>query len=342
MRRLTIVTDAWHPQVSGVVTTLVATIKVLESRGWKVTIIHPGLFASFPLPGYSEISIPVFFKSKARRLLAESDPDFIHISTEGRLGWFVRGLCIKAGVRFTTTYHTAFPEMIEARIGIPASWIYPVLRSFHNASASMHVATLALAEHLASKGIAVPMPIWSRGIDTDKFTPNNRDVSIPGYALYVGRVSHEKNIEAFLEAPCDLRKVVVGSGPQLNELKAKYPEVEFTGRKSGKELGVLYASAEVFVFPSYADTFGLVLIEAMASGTPIAAFPAENCQAIVTDEVGCLDDDLGVAIAVARNKERKTCAVNARARYSWEAATDQFASGLVIAVSELENISLKY
>lgn len=328
MKRLTLVTDAWAPQVNGVVRTLETTVDILMSRGWKVTVIHPGLFKSFALPGYNEIRIPYGYGTKLQQMLVDSAPDYIHVSTEGTLGWSARKACKKLGMQFTTAYHTMFPEFIQARTHIPASWVYPIFRTFHNSSSKVFVATPDLGQLLLTNGITAPTSPWSRGIDLSAFSPTFRK-SVEPYALYVGRVSHEKQIEHFLRILSPLRKVVVGDGPQLEQLKSKYPSVEFLGVKRGHELAELYASADVFVFPSVADTFGLVLIEALASGTPVAAYPADNCRSIVATDVGCLDTDLSKAMHGALSKDRQRCAEYARQNYSWDNATDQFIAGLV-------------
>jgi len=328
MPNLTLITDAWEPQVNGVVRTLRTTIDILKQRGWSVTVIHPGLFQTIPLPGYAEIGIPIKFKHQLPRMIFNSIPDYIHISTEGRLGWSARKICINSGLQFTTAYHTMFPEFVQARTHIPASWIYPLFRAFHDAAAQVLVATPALGALLHDHGFAAPMSQWSRGIDLSAFSPDFRIEQEP-YALYVGRVSHEKQIEHFLKAETHLRKIVVGAGPQLDQLKYKYPDAAFVGSKSGRELSELYAGADVFVFPSVADTFGLVLIEALASGTPVAAYPADNCKAIVADHVGCLDNDLSAAIKGALKKDRTQCAGYAHSTFTWDNATDQFTKSLV-------------
>lgn len=327
--KLLIVTDAWDPHVSGVSRTLQSTIQDIESRGdLDVHVVHPSLFDTTPMPLYPSIPVARNVNDKLEGIIRDVGPDYIHISTEGVLGWKARAACIKHNMAFTSAYHTMFPEYIRARLHIPEWVTYPVFRRFHQPAAKVFVATQFLEDLLVSKGFDNTFVRWSRGVNPN--FPPTRITSLSDYALYVGRVSHEKNIEAFLTSDTpDLIKVVVGDGPQLDELRSKYPDVYFMGHVEGPELWDIYRSATVFVFPSVTDTFGLVLIEALASGTPIAAFPAPNCVEVVSPHVGCLDTNLSTAISNARQLDRTSCAQYARDNFSWSVCTDQFISGLV-------------
>lgn len=326
-----IVTDAWAPQVNGVVRTIETTVKHLHARGFQVEIIHPCLFKTFRLPTYKEIHIPYAFKSQLHTLMARSQADYIHIGVEGRLGVAARKWCIENKLRFTTAYHTKFPEYVEQQFHVPATFVYPFFRRFHSASSAVMSVSESIDRLLLDRGVTTSPVRWTRGVDTEVFNPTGRITSVEPYALYVGRVSVEKNIEAFLTADTnELRKVVVGSGPALSELRRKYPQATFAGPKHGTELAEYYASAEVFVFPSRTDTFGLVSIESLACGTPVAAYPVDGPNDIVTADVGCLSENLSEAIAIARTKSRDVCAEYVKQHYTWELATDQFISNLVL------------
>jgi len=265
-------------------------------------------------------------------MIKKIDPDFIHITTEGPLGWAARKFCLKYDLNFTTAYHTMFPEYVNIKYHLPLSWGYHIVRKFHAPSSRVMVATMALEHQLMENDFPPKFGRWSRGVDLDLFHPKHRDpmFSEP-FALYVGRVSHEKNIQAFLTAETpDLTKIVVGDGPQLPSLKAKYKDVVFTGAKKGEDLAKFYANADVFVFPSKTDTFGLVMIEAMASGTPVAAYNEPNTTSIVVPGTGACHDDLNVAISQALTMSRLNCRQTAETLYSWDIATDQFLSNLVL------------
>lgn len=329
---IAIVTDAWHPQVNGVVRTLSTTCDLLRSRGHDVTVISPQDYLSMPAPTYPEIRLAMTMPGAAGRALARIKPEAVHIATEGPLGFAARRYCISRNVPFTTAYHTQFPDYFARRTGISAQVFWKYIRWFHRPAQRIMVATESIRKQLRSQGLDHLSP-WSRGVDLECFSPDAPPP--PEYAeikgpilLYVGRLAVEKNIEAFLACDYPGTKVVVGDGPSRAGLEARFPDAIFMGKRSGVELAGLYAGADVFVFPSRTDTFGLVMIEALACGTPVAAFPVAGPVDIVTDAVGALSDDLARAIDAASYCDRSVCAAYG-AQFSWEAATQQFLSGLV-------------
>ena len=339
--KIAIATDAWYPQVNGVVRTLSATIAELDRRGIEVELITPERFFTLPMPGYSQIRLAMAPRFSTRRMLDTFAPDIVHIATEGPIGWSARGWCRARGVPFTSAFHTRFPEYASVRTGIKPERFWPIMRAFHGASRAVMVATPSLATELAGHGIAQTHR-WSRGIDRWLFNPAGPTLpeidTLPRpIMLNVGRVAPEKNIEAFLEADVTGTKVVVGDGPALAEMKKRYPEVRFLGAMSGEQLASAYRSADCFVFPSLTDTFGLVVIEALACGVPVAGpidilgaegrgpdgeFPAT---------VGAVNEDLAIAIQRALRADRQAAAVFG-AQFSWERATDQFLSAILTAV----------
>ena len=274
--RILLATDAWEPQVNGVVRTLTRVIAELRAMGDEVQIISPDQFDTFPMPTYPEIKLAVGAYEKAQERFKSFEPEAIHIATEGPIGLAARRICVEWKLPFTTSYHTRFPEYISARLPLPLAAGYAYMKWFHRPSGRVMVATPTLRDELASHGFR-NLSQWSRGVDTELFHPSRRDPDVfaglprPIF-LNVGRVAVEKNIEAFVSLDLPGTKVVVGDGPQLEELAAKYPNVVFTGGKYGEELAAHFAGADVFVFPSLTDTFGLVLLEAAACGTPVAAF----------------------------------------------------------------------
>ena len=275
--KIVLATDAWHPQVNGVVRSLTSTVEALRRRGHEVVVIEPSLFWTAPCPTYPEIRLAIGCARAVRKTLEKEQPDSIHVSTEGPIGWAVRNWCVRQGRPYTTAFHTRFPDYVSVRTGIPADWIWKVMRLFHGRADRTFAATQTLAEELQSRGIT-RTHIWPRGVDLDQFNtsvpPHEAMTGLPRpILLNVGRVAVEKNIEAFLDLDVPGSKVVVGGGPALDKLKADYPRVLFLGPKHGAELASTYASADVFVFPSRTDTFGLVNIEALACGLPVAAYP---------------------------------------------------------------------
>ncbi|MBU7581159.1 MAG: glycosyltransferase family 1 protein [Porphyrobacter sp.] len=340
---IAIITDAWHPQTNGVVRTLSTTCEVLRRWGHEVTVISPEGYPSIPAPTYPEIRLALTAPGAVGRQLAKIAPEAVHIATEGPLGLAARAYCLRRKVPFTTAYHTQFPDYIARRTGLPAAVFWPYIRWFHRPARAIMVATETIRAQLREQGLA-HLTHWSRGVDLSCFSPAAPPP--PEYAqiegpilLYVGRVAVEKNIEAFLACDYPGTKVVVGDGPACASLKARFPQALFLGKKTGTELAGCYAGADVFVFPSRTDTFGLVMIEALACGTPVAAFPVPGPLDIVTDKVGALSDDLTRAIDAARYCDRSACAAYG-ASFSWEAATRQFLAGLV-ALEEEEAVSLQ-
>ena len=334
---IAIVTDAWAPQMNGVVRTLGRTRDELIAAGHRPTILAPQSFRSVPCPTYPEIRLAIF---PYRRLAARLDalkPDAIHVATEGPLGIAARRYCLKRGIPFTTAYHTRFPEYVAARFGLPLRLTYAWLRRFHNAAQATMVATPSIEAELRAQGFQ-RIKRWSRGVDTLLFRPRpqaNDATSLDGMPrpihLYVGRLAIEKNIEAFLSLDLPGSQVVIGDGPQCADLQARFPQAHFLGKQVGEDLARLYAAADVFVFPSLTDTFGLVILEALASGVPVAAYPVAGPKDIIRDGIsGALDADLGLAIARARQVPRATCRSEAE-KFSWSAATRQFISNLALA-----------
>lgn len=340
---IAIVTDAWHPQTNGVVRTLSTTCEVLRGWGHQVTVISPEEYPSVPAPTYPEIRLALTAPGAVGRRLARIAPDAVHIATEGPLGFAARRYCLKRKVPFTTAYHTQFPDYLARRTGLPAGAFWPYIRWFHRPAETIMVATETIRAALREQGLT-RLTHWSRGVDLACFSPAAPPP--PEYAglegpilLYVGRIAVEKNIEAFLACDYPGTKVVVGDGPARAALAARFPDALFLGKKSGTALAGCYAGADVFVFPSRTDTFGLVMIEALACGTPVAAFPVPGPLDVVTPETGALSEDLTRAIDAARYCDRTACAAYG-ASYSWEAATRQFLSGLA-ALKEEEAVSLQ-
>ena len=331
---IAIVSDAWHPQINGVVRTLDTVRAELEGAGREVTMITPDRFRSVACPTYREIRLSMDAWYKLPRLLDRHHPAHIHIATEGPLGMAARRYCLKRGLRFTTSFHTRFPEYLLRMFGIPQCLTYRFLRRFHGSAAAMLVSTQSMREELQRHGFTNAAP-WTRGVDTALFRPLDSREGVLNYPrpihLYVGRVSKEKNIDAFLSLPLAGTKLVVGDGPQLAELRQKYPQAIFAGSKHGEELMRYYAGSDVFVFPSRTDTFGLVMLEALACGTPVAAYPVTGPKDVIRDPaVGVLDEDLSRAIAKARTLNRAACVRYAEA-FSWKRCATMFAESLVLA-----------
>jgi glycosyltransferase involved in cell wall biosynthesis len=329
-KRLAIVTDAWCPQVNGVVTTLQRTAAELGQMGFEVRAITPEYFSTLPLPSYPEIRVPVVPGRKLARLLDDFGPYHIHIATEGSLGIAARRYCLRNGLGFTTSYHTQFPEYVRERLPIPLPVSYAVLRRFHSRAQKTMVATRKMREGLTSRGFK-NLVTWERGVDTELFRPiqnKARDRSAPVW-IYVGRVAVEKNIEAFLKLEIPGTKQVVGDGPARAELQNRYPDVQFLGYRFGEELSRTIAAADVFVFPSLTDTYGLVMLEAMACGIPVAAFPVTGPVDVISPGVtGVLDNNLHHAAMQALQLDGNRCREEALKR-TWRRASEQFASNLV-------------
>jgi glycosyltransferase involved in cell wall biosynthesis len=336
--KLTLATDAWLPQVNGVVRSLSATLDELTRRGHEVETLTPDRFFTVPMPGYASIRLAMAPRFGVRRMLDKAQPEIVHIATEGPIGWAARGWCLSRGVPFTSAFHTRFPEYAAVRTGLSAERFWPIMQRFHAPSQAVLVSTDSLAEELAGRGIGHTRR-WSRGIDQAQFKPEGARhpamAALPGPVLLnVGRVAPEKNLDAFLDADVPGSKVVVGDGPALESLKRRHPDVLFLGALSGEELASAYRAADCFVFPSLTDTFGLVVIEALACGTPVAAFPVTGPVDILgrdgcgVDEgleapAGAVDTVLERAIATALTVRREDAA-RLGARFSWQRATDQF------------------
>lgn len=352
--RIALATDAWYPQVNGVVRTLGATVAELDRRGFEVELITPERFLTVPMPGYGSIRLAMAPRFSVRRMLEAFKPDLVHIATEGPIGWSARGWCLKQKVPFTSAFHTRFPEYASLRTGLKADRFWPIIRRFHQPSRAILVATATLERELHARDL-VQTRRWSRGIEHWLFQPEGdahpalADLAGP-ILLNVGRVAIEKNLEAFLDLAVPGTKVVVGDGPALADLRQRYPEVHFLGSLAGEQLASVYRGADCFVFPSLTDTFGLVVIEALACGLPVAAFPVAGPLDILGEHgrgadhafpaaVGALDADLGIAVAKALRVDRSAAAVFGT-RFSWERATDQFIDALTLAAAATQDRDL--
>lgn len=330
--RILIVSDAWTPQVNGVVRTLQTVAAELRAMGHTVEVIGPDRFVTLPCPTYPDIRLSMLPNRKLGRLIETFAPDALHIATEGPLGGAARAWALRRGCAFTTAFHTRFPEYLHARTGLPTGLSYAWLRRFHGAGQGMMVATESLRQDLSERGFTHILP-WSRGVDLALFHPDpEADWGLPHPVFaYVGRVAVEKNIRAFLDLDLPGSKVVVGGGPQLAELRRDYPAVRFTGPRHGTELARAYAASDVFVFPSLTDTFGLVILESLACGTPVAAYPVTGPKDVLAAAAGCIgavDADLKTACLAALAADRAACRAHAE-RFSWRACAETFLSHLV-------------
>ena len=330
--RILIISDAWQPQVNGVVRTLSTMVEHLRRRSDVAEVIGPEHFHTLALPSYPEIRLALVRRRHLARLIDEFAPDAIHIATEGPLGWAARGLCRRRGWRFTTSFHTRFPDYLHIRARVPLTWSWALLRHFHARAAATFAATTSLLQELDARGFP-QLRRWSRGVDLGRFPMEPHDawegLERPVF-LYAGRVAIEKNIEAFLSLDLPGSKVVVGDGPHRAVLQERFPEAHFTGYRENGALAAAYAGADVFVFPSRTDTFGLVLLEALAAGTPVAAYPVAGPLDVLggaAEPVGALDEDLRAACLAALGSCREACRRHA-AGWSWEASAAQFRSAL--------------
>jgi glycosyltransferase involved in cell wall biosynthesis len=341
--KIALVTDAWQPQVNGVVTTLVELVKELTLAGHTLEVIQPGQFKTWPCPGYAGIDLAKSPKKLLTEKLDAFQPDAIHLATEGPLGWAGRAYCLKRNLAFTTAFHTKFPEIANAAVKVPVSWGYALFRHFHRPSSGVMVPTQSVLRMLEARGFR-NLRAWTHGVDTALFPFEAEPRPYEGcgllarpVSLFVGRVSYEKNIEAFLKMDFPGTKVVCGVGPVEAQLKQRYPHVHWLGLLPRDELAKVYAAADLFVFPSHADTFGLVMVEALASGTPVAAYPVDGPLEVLGHRDsqgrsvgGAMHADLQqacyAALAVPRHEAR------ARALdFSWQHATQLFAGFLVPA-----------
>lgn len=339
--KIALITDAWQPQVNGVVTTLVELVRELQHAGHTIEVIHPGLFKTRPCPGYAGIDLAIRPKQKLTQILDVYQADAIHIATEGPLGWAARGYCRKRGLAFTTAFHTKFPEILHAALRIPLSWGYALFRYFHKPSSGVMVPTQGVLQMLERRGFR-NLRRWTHGVDTDLFsfhaqpkTHSRLDTLVRPISLFVGRVSYEKNIAAFLKLDMPGTKVVCGVGPLEASLKDRYPSVRWLGLLAREDLARVYAAADVFVFPSKSETFGLVMLEAMSCGTPVAAYPVDGPLEVLgspngANQGGFLHANLLQAIQHALSSSRQ----DARSRameFSWTQAAQLFAGHLVSA-----------
>ena len=341
--KIALVTDAWKPQVNGVVTTLVELVRELNFAGHVVKVIDPSQFKTRPCPGYAGIDLAISPKRHLSDLMDDFQPDAIHLATEGPLGWAGRAYCLRNKLAFTTAFHTRFPEILKAALKVPLAWGYALFKHFHKPSSGVMVPTQGVLRMLEGRGFRNLRP-WTHGVDTAlfQFQPVPQPCALMGQlarpiALFVGRVSYEKNIDAFLKMDFPGSKVVCGVGPLEAQLKDRFPHVRWLGLLPRDELAKVYAAADLFVFPSRSETFGLVMVEAMATGTPVAAFPVDGPLEVLgrRDEQGqsvggAMHEDLQQACFEALRVPRQ----DARARsldFSWAHATEMFISNLVKA-----------
>ena len=322
--RISLATDAWFPQVNGVVRTLERLRAEASKLGAEIDIIGPDRFRTVPLPTYSEIRLAVTTPGTLAQHFENAAPDFIHIATEGPIGHLARRYCIKTGRPFTTSYHTRFPEYVAARVPVPTSLTYGFLRRFHNAGVATMVTTETLIEELSARGFDNVVQ-WPRGVDHELFRPQASVLDLPRpIFMYVGRVAVEKNMDGFLDLDLPGSKVIVGDGPQRAELERRYPDAHFLGTRFGEDLAAHYASADVFVFPSVTDTLGLVVMEALASGVPVAAFPVPGPRDIIGESgAGVLSDDLREAALAALEIPRERARAHALT-FSWSESARVF------------------
>jgi glycosyltransferase involved in cell wall biosynthesis len=328
--RIMIVTDAWFPQTNGVVHTLAQTAAWLGRFGHEVRLVAPRDFRTIPCPSYPEIRVAVRPMRGIARSFEAFRPQAVHIATEGPIGLAARRYCVRRGLRFTTSYHTQFPQYLRSRWPIPLWLSYAALRWFHAAAQSCMVSTRGVHESLHARGFR-NLVRWQRGVDTELFRPRRKDfLTLPRpIAAYVGRVAVEKNVDAFLRMPWPGAKIVIGDGPERARLQAQHPDAVYTGFRYGEDLAAHLAAADVLVFPSLTDTFGLVNLEAMACGVPVAAFPVTGPIDVVRDGVtGALDTDLAQAAERALRLDPQACREHAL-RSSWDACTREFEGNLV-------------
>lgn len=330
IRRLLIITDAWKPQINGVVRVLETLCQKLAERGHVTEIISPQRFLTVPCPSYPEIPLSLFPGRRLSGMIDDFCPDAIHIATEGPLGNAARRYCLKHNLPFTTAYHTKFPEYVHARTRLPLNWLYAVMKRFHAPSKAIMAPSASVYRELTVRGFGNARQ-WSHGVDSDKFCPGDKgflDLPRP-ILMFVGRIAVEKNLPAFLQLDYPGSKVVVGNGPDRDRLMRKYPDVHFLIAHGDDELSRYFSAADVFVFPSRTDTFGLTMIEAMACGVPVAAFPVTGPLDVLgltgpgETDAGCLDEDLSHAVTRAITKASEDCRTHAL-QFSWDRVADEF------------------
>jgi glycosyltransferase involved in cell wall biosynthesis len=326
VRRVLIVTDAWHPQVNGVVRTLATLAEVAPRFGAEILFLTPNGWPGFPLPTYPDIRCALPWPRRLAARIAAMAPDAIHIATEGTLGHLARHYCVSRGLPFTTSFHTRLPDYVAARLPVPVAWSWAWLRWFHRPAERVLAATPSLVAELTQRGFRNVVQ-WTRGVDHRLFRPRNDapDLALPRpHFLYVGRVAVEKNIAAFLALDLPGSKIIVGDGPARAALATQFPQARFLGARTGEDLAAIYAAADAFVFPSRTDTFGLVMLEALACGTPVAAFPVPGPRDVIGDApVGVLSEDLRTACLKALSIDRAACRAFALSM-SWDACAERF------------------
>ncbi|MBV7255367.1 glycosyltransferase family 1 protein [Pacificimonas sp. WHA3] len=343
--KITIVTDAWAPQVNGVVRTLHSVRGELERGGDKVDVISPDLFPNCACPSYPEIRLALAWSGQVGARIRRFRPDAIHIATEGPLGLAARRWCQRKGLPFTTAYHTQFPDYVSARTGLPARWFWRFERWFHGPARATLAATPSLRTQLTREGVTPLLP-FGRGVDFRAFPetrlpcPAAYDGAEGPVQLYVGRIAIEKNLEAFLHTETPGTKILVGDGPAKVDLMRRYPRARFLGPLHGPALAAAYQHADVFVFPSRTDTFGMVIIEALACGTPVAAYPVQGPIDLVTPDVGALSEDLAEATMAALTRNRKTCMAYGRS-FTWGKAAFEFRSALARFTTDQRNAAFE-
>jgi len=339
--RVLVATDAWHPQVNGVVRTLTMMAEAANRFGVEIDFLTPLSFSTFAMPSYRDLRLALPTPAKIARLIEAARPDSVHIATEGPIGLLARRYCLKQQLPFTSSFHTRFPDYISARLPIPRSWIWAVLRAFHRPSRAVMAATPALASELQERGFR-QVVLWPRGVDARQFYPRPADLGLPRPVfLCVGRVAVEKNLEAFLELDLPGSKVIIGDGPARAALARRYPQAVFLGAREGEALAQAYAAADVFVFPSRTDTFGLVLLEALASGLPVAAFPVTGPRDVIgSAPVGALDDDLRAACLAALQVPRQAC-LDFASGHTWEASARAFVDHITEACGRVPEPDLE-
>ena len=330
--RILIATDAWYPQPNGVVRVVGTVIDRLNRRGHEIEVIAPNKFRTFPCPTYSELPLAIMPGPKTRKIIRGFSPDAIHIATEGPIGRAARRYCIDNGLPFTTAFHSKFPEYVNARTGLPVSWLYQGMRRFHAPSSAVMAPAPAVHRELRSRGFD-NLQLWSHGVDTGIFKPGPKNyidhlgLERPVF-MYIGRVTIDKNLPGFLDLDLPGSKVVVGIGPARETLIKRYPDATFLIAQDDEELARLYNVGDAFVFPSLTDTFGLVMLEALACGVPVAAFPVTGPLDVISgSQSGCLNEDLRAAALAALKIDPGLCVAHA-ATFSWERVTDQFLSFL--------------
>jgi glycosyltransferase involved in cell wall biosynthesis len=351
--KIALVTDTWAPQVNGVVTTLVALAEQLQLMGHNVEVIQPYQFKTTPCPGYKGIDLALGAGKAVAKRLASFKPDSIHLATEGPLGWAARRYCLKHKLVFTTAFHTRFPELLHAALKLPLSLGYALFRRFHKPSQAVMVPTQGVLQLLSSKGFQ-RTALWTHGVDTELFSYHAFPLNLPEFAdlprpiaLCVGRVSYEKNTEAFLQMPWVGSKVICGEGPLEEGLKQRYPAVRWMGVLPRDKLAQIYAAADIFVMPSKHETFGLVLLEAMASGTPVAAYPVDGPLEVMRTKIsqthltlgGHLHEDLSIAAVQALHMARSDARAQAQT-YSWAETANLFIQNLHLNTSAHRHINV--